>query len=473
MSLSDSDQKRIANGYTCLQSCQRFISYLTTSVHYGLRNLKTSNIKDSEKMKVESNIIDAVLEIAIDSIDKDFDHTIVRNPFIRIHICNEESGRYVTAVKKEHTPYTPKIFGKKKVFVESRGYTALSGVMEPKKVQETDSNEQDHIFIWEDQIVINASYKTHILDKSTIFLFEVLDAGNTNQVPSPEVDDGSSCIAWGFLKPIGRQGRCNVGESQNEMRRCRLQLFKYQINSMLIRHQARHMDLWPDLNVPKIFLQYLRRKHIPLESSLYIKVGPTQLDDTQEETPTDYNKLEEGKSQENSISGTLRDPILEVKRFSRLPDEKCLIPDSLLHKLEIAGSVILKFSHSGDYLAIASKTYRFYIYDVERGKAIFTSSQCHGEEIVFLDWCYNDIHIFSAGLDGTIVIHKLGDHLDGHGSIDPNGIQRKIVSLPPPSCLTSMNILRLLDSEEPNMCPFLIIASNCTLKMWDTSKGIF
>ena len=435
-----------------------------------LRELRPSSIENVEKNEVtcNSSIQDAVLEVSIDCIDKDFDHAIVLNPFIRIHICTED-GRYITTLKEKNTeipfraiPYESKIFS------DCRGHTLTM-----KRQNMNGGNENNVTFTWEDRIVINESYKS-ILNQSTVFLFEILDAKSSKQLQNPLLDVDCSHIAWGFLKPFGHLGNCNIGENLNDMKICRLQLFKYQHNSFFVKHRAKQMDLWSDTNVPQVFLQYLRTNYIPIQQSLYIKVGPVKLENRNEEEKEQSDRSIEGKLQDNNNSFISSNSEHEGKLWMRELDQKCLIPDSLLYKLEPSGSKTLKFSFSGDYLAIATYSMQVCVYEVDSGTPIFIST-FHNDQITAVAWSDNDKYLSTASLDGTIAIYKISENLD-HGDIDPYNAEKVLVfPFLPASVPTAIIFVSIMDSEyeESKGLPVLISTSDCSLNLWDISKGSF
>lgn len=434
-----------------------------------LHELRPPSLENIEKNEVayDSTIQDEILEVRIDFIDNDFDHAVVLNPFIRVHICNED-GRYITALKKEktETPFQTASNGRK-IFNECRGHTLNI------KRQNVDGNSDGFTFLWEDQIVFNESYKS-MLHQSTVFLFEILDAKSSKQLQSPLLDVDCKDIAWGFLKPFGHIGKCNISENLDDMKVCRLQLFKYKNNSLFIKHRAKQMDLWSDMNVPQVFLQYLRTNYAPIHQSLYIKVGPTKLEDRNEDEKEQCDRSAEGKLQDNNNSFISSNSEHEGKLFMRELDQKCSIPDGLLYKLEANGSSTLKFSFSGDYLAIATYSLHICVYEVESDTPIFIS-HFHNDQITSIAWSDNDNCLSTASLDGTIAIYRLAEIFE-NGSLNPQNAHKIIVfPLLPPSVPVAIVFVSILDSEyeESNGLPFLISASDCSLKLWDISKERF
>lgn len=72
---------------------------------------------------------------------------------------------------------------------------------------------------WNQEIVFNELY-LHFIDPRVLLIFEVLDFV-TNSKALIEYPDGWNRIAWGFLKPVGGDGRSTTEKE------ARLQLYKY------------------------------------------------------------------------------------------------------------------------------------------------------------------------------------------------------------------------------------------------------
>ena len=101
--------------------------------------------------------------------------------------------------------------------------------------------------------------------------------------------------------------------------------------------------------------------------------------------------------------------------WKRLPDEKCLVPDSLLHRFQSGngGVSAVAFSCSGELLAIAAVhrlsdiMYPLKLYDINKGEKIYSFLPGHHGKILDLAWSDRDEFLASASRDGTISVHRL------------------------------------------------------------------
>lgn len=441
-----------------MQSFSKALRNLTCN-HHGLRELRSLDGLDERIPPDDSVAQDAVVEITIDLIDGDFEHVNVLHAFVYIHICNED-GRYVSTMIEE-IPLPLHMNSQQcsltRVFDESRGYTSANN--------NTQRSNTTHLpFSWGQHIVMNISYR-HVLNASTVILFEVLDAKS-----STDLKDNKQ-IAWGFLKPFSQSKECNVGEKLNNSRTCRLQLFKYQYDSPIVRHQAKKMDLLPNSkHIPQVFLQYLRLNRLHIDQTLYVKIGPTKLDPIEEKVHGDDNddSLRNKGDNKNIISFDSFSPTSPKRKLlMRNDNEKCLLPD-IVHKLN-GGSETLEFSASGDYLAVASN--KTYIYDVE-STHIVAMSQFHSSHINSLVWSDNDMFLASSSNDGTIaILCQVATKLNTHCGEDTQVIFPNVVfSIPPPSipcCLAFVSAMGSGNHDSISSRSVLISACDNSLKLWN------
>ncbi len=468
---------------------------------YGLRDLKSTSRSDDESSFStigDTGILNAAIEVKIERINGDFSHAAVLNPFVCVHLCSEKTGQYLPIHSNSDCESTPRLVGMKQMFPQCFGHTA-----EPREVQIKD-NEEDVTFVWEERIIINGNYKD-MLDESSLFLFEILDLGqnqtetlNKNGIGSNTIDsclDSYHRVAWGFLKAFGKDGRCNVGVRSNEMGRCNIQLYRYQSNSFCVRHQARVMDLWSQTNVPRVFLQYLRWSNLPVHPSLHIAVGPVPMNGAKrQESKEPICSDDEGSEQEkimkncevsSKLISSQDDSNGKKHPFFRQAEDSCLLPDKLIRKVHNTCAVKLKFSHCGNYLAIASILHSIYIYDVHEGLLIYRSS-FHDDEVTAIDWSYDNFQLCSASRDGTVAIHQFDNILHDvamNRNMYLNYVPKVVLPLTPsfpislafvplrPPSGTADNSLK--DENNPsNFVPsFLVSANGISLKIWDTSSG--
>lgn len=453
---------------------------------YGLKDLKTQSLSSStDKMHtdVDQNILDALTEIRISCIDSDFDHTTVLNPVVCVHLCNEETGQYFSKTTLDIHDHddTLRQIDKKRTFPQCFGY-----VSPPKEVRCNpslhDRSEENVSFIWDESIVMNGSYG-HVLDGSSLFLFEVIDLRNT-KFSQFDLDSNSANynrVAWGFLKPLGKNGRCNVSNSLDTLQRCRVQLCKYQHDSIFVWRQAKQMDLCSQSNVPNVFLQYLRWSHINIVPTLNIEVGPIMINMSTKKEPPGLIESDgdEERLRNADDSNLVKDEDHgQKKSYSRKQNEKCIVPESLDQRIHNIGAVILKFSHVGDHLAIATKSHSIHIYDIHERKLMY-SSCFHEDEITALEWsCGRSLHLCSASMDGTIVLHEL-DKVINQGSM-MKGVPRVIFTYSSKFPTRLEFISFHLNNEhqkqkvEKSTYTSSLLISSCetSLRLWDTIEGV-
>ena len=302
-------------------------------------------------------------------------------------------------------------------------------------------------YSWEEEIIIIEEYK-RFLGPSSILLLEVMDCdpsafklrfrSSDNIIVSRSCRDNARPVAWAFLKPFSRSGHFNVGlrekkgdesndDSKKNIRRtkrkCKLQLYRYQNDTWLVRERAKQLGLFIPDRVPQVFLQYLRKNKYPLDSSIAISVSPTNFQNkdcgqsSQGQIKCDGEGKEKpiGEYLDEITTNTSVNHMKDYGRKTRMSQEACLIPDVLLHRLDIGGmgASSLAFSNSGNFLAVASAKYMaslgypLMIFDTNTGKRINSFMQMHHDTIVDLEWSILDTFLGSASVDGTIKIHKI------------------------------------------------------------------
>lgn len=393
------------------QALQPLLNF-SHSIYHGLKQLPDSKTDPVDPSKSCSS--NDILLIKMEMIDKDIDEICI-DPFIRIHLCNATTGKYLSRVSK----------GNRKVHDEPFATTHPASREQCVSIMSMEQNRNDTAaFRWGgEEIIIKQDYEK-ILHPNAVLLFEVLDCGTVN--PSLAEIDGKEAksIMWGYLKPISRNNGVNVGTRTNMSsssscdesmedeiitRQCRLQLFKWQKDIWFVRRQARRLGLSSPL-VPKVYLQYLRRQYNVLDSSLYISIGPTPrpLPLSKAKGPEQTREGEQNDGAEDRMSDDENPSSNLIRQYERLPEEKCLIPDdTILFRFNHNGAVTTSFSNSGELLAVASKSHQIYIYNLRTGGTEYASSRRHHEDILDIAWSMNDSIVSCASLDGTISIHLL------------------------------------------------------------------
>ncbi len=475
---------------------------------HGLKDLNRYSSTDLQLHRTDDeNIADAIVEIKIECLSRDFHHNTVLNPFVCVHLCDAETGQYLSKHLNIDNEAHPTSARGKGTFPYCFGYVAKAKeVRFDHSSQEEKSNENHVSFVWDESIIINGNYK-HVLDGSSLFLFELLDMRSDEikqgdmhgkeEVTRDKVDRYHH-TAWGFLKPFGKDGRCNVGTDTqgNNLKRCRIQLYRYQHNSMFVRRQARQMNLCSK-TVPKVFLQYLRWSNVPIVPTLHIQVGPSIpsiLDISNKQkmvnniTRSEDNQGQMQKKMTNEASENLR-LVAEIESkksqeaFVRQPHENCEIPDNLYRRIHKTCAVRLKFNHTGSWLAMATRSYSILIYEVYEGGDNVYLSCFHDDEVTSLAWSYDNLHLCSASMDGTIAVHEVGTLT--YGKVNNNTMIRnvpKVIFTVTPSFLSSIAFIPMKNVEEHvdfsetssmnNIPSFLVSANEKSLKIWNTNEGV-
>ena len=417
------EDKQHSNDNVAFQPRQTFQSMnFSNSWFHGLaslRDLATQHAPTKSSPCFNNN----VLLIKIEAIDKEVDQICI-DPLIRIHICNEATGKYISSITKGKSPTMyngMKVYDAPLAATNPASHESSASIDPMRRLQGDTSS----AFFWNEAIFMKEEYE-RIIHPNTIILFEVLDCGTMN-LQSTEDEKEMPCILWGYLKPLGRNGSINIGtrterstseceskeEGEDATKQCRLQLFKCQKDTWFVRRQASRLGLTSPL-VPKVFLQYLRQKRMAYDASLYIRVGPesSPLQKPSKVSACKSRELEEEKEHQDDeaeSSDADNTSIDLIERFTRLPQEECIIPDTLLFRFNHNGVATLSFSHSGDMLAVASTSHQVHIYELHKGEPIYTSSHRHHGDILDIAWSLDDSIISCASVDSSISIHLLNE----------------------------------------------------------------
>lgn len=382
---------------------------------------------DFDELELCNN--DDVIRIEIENIDRVLEDLICVDPSIRIYICNVNTGKNISS---------PVTIGKK-------GLHTTESAAQSKICSNT---------VQCDEIVIIQQKYQQILDQNTILFFEVLDCfcapriGSSNACNNNDLH-GARSIAWGFLKPIGKNGTTvNIGtrrmpeltSTNHESKqadfestttgteRCCLQLFNWQHDSWLIQRQAKRLGL-SSPSIPLVFLQYLRQRRRLLRQSLSICISPHQNVCTRQalefvlkpgadanecssnesdeiiEHENQFNTTKENRNESEDIDIDL------IREYSRHPDSKCIIPDRHFLTLNYCGASALAFSHSGDLLAVASNIHQLCVHDLCKGETCYAASYRHHGAILNLSWSLDDSIVACTSKDGTISVHRIEESM--------------------------------------------------------------
>lgn len=208
-------------------------------------------------------------------------------------------------------------------------------------------------------------------------------------------------------------------------------------------------DGYPD-GIPSVYLQWRFQKRLPIEGSfLSVSLGPRPIQYARGQTllrsatsligpsttsntsllSSGGNSSALGSSVLASASSKPDDARLRtaVLRRSRAEKEPCVVPNRLLFSLPVGpnGAMVVRFSHSGEYLAVAAESssspmatistssasllptatpYSIIIFHSNTGKEVFTFPNAHYGVIYDLQWSLDDGYLLSVSSDSTIKV---------------------------------------------------------------------
>ncbi|KAL0479369.1 hypothetical protein AKO1_015118, partial [Acrasis kona] len=239
-------------------------------------------------------------------------------------------------------------------------------------------------------------------------------------------------VGWAFLKCISASGSSHIQSTS------RLQLYQYPntLLKVLTNKQQQQPTHNNDLAQVGSELNHVYQRRLgtkPLPCTIHISIKPHEPPPTRNITfpdrPTQFNQNEVGRHTLQQMLDSALVPMtaqdsqqdLELKkqemnkikqlekrrrRVSRVNHEKCLIPNKLLCRLDLArGCLCVKFSHCGRFLACACKNV-IKVFDVwsQQDDAIHVF-EGHIDLIYDLCWGADDQFIASASSDGTARIN--------------------------------------------------------------------
>ncbi|GMH84601.1 hypothetical protein TrST_g802 [Triparma strigata] len=441
----------------------------TLPFQMGLRPLQVQkDERDSKPLpkNYAGSQVDDVISILITSMENLVDDPIVVHPLVRIHCVDVTTGKYLERVKRKGQKF------------ESATTQFEKQTVLPTKPNKKRQPNKKCTFVppvctlpwrlsgvrganpqWHEQIQILESYTT-LLSEKTLLLFEILDFGPTVPIEEARKGEGYYRIAWGFLKTRGANGAIRVGvrelpkgakpdlnneysdytaELAESQKVCRLQLYKYQNDSALVKEQAFYRGLPAFVDppatpeVPRVFLQYLRQKKVPYASSMTVIIGPVSKPRTQivlrrPNAPWEHEKHKLKFQQLATVTvtaggGDMGGVKMDAARAevvrrgamlrARKPTEQCVMPTKLLHRLHAGeqGALTIKFNNSGSLLAVACSkddfTFPIRIYDSESGN-LRHEFVGHHSLVYDMQWSLNDKYLVSASADGTSKVFCLG-----------------------------------------------------------------
>jgi len=235
----------------------------------------------------------------------------------------------------------------------------------------------------------------------------------------------------------------------------RIQMFSYVKTDGPLGAAQRAMMGWPSLdpsklaaeeaypdNVPSVYVQW-RRQHLrPVEGAmLEVSLGPRPNTAVAQPVLTAGVVEGGGSSAGSPASGiggaasrnSIRDKAdmskakaATIKR-TRGPREACVVPDRLVHRLEVGpeGAMVVAFSKSGHLLAVAARchqlslpfsaasisspypgnTHCLRLFDTDTGMEVWSDTSAHYGVVYDIKWSADDSYVLTASSDGTCKVY--------------------------------------------------------------------
>jgi jouberin len=421
------------------------------------------------------NLKDKILTMKIlKSGTLDIEPAIV-HPFVRVSIVNLKTGRLL---QKKNFDVPVFIKGENNILIShnknqnnSEYRESLLDCIPPFATPPFDLRVKGESFAeWNEEFIINEDAE-NILQTDNIIFFEILDFNFFI-----ESEDYTFPIAWGYLKP--------VGYSQTYFGKYKIQLYKYKYKPT---DQFKQMQNSVYLRTPQVLLEFnwIRKEKYQtyLEIEIKLESRPTERDlmsnyiqkryrnsafiaegdnDFDREILLKQQELKKKKAEE--VDNNLQKKNRQLLLRSRLPNEDCILPDTLLFKFHTSklGCLTLSFSNDGRYLAAActelNSMTTIKIFNVEDGTHKY-HFKGHHQLIHQLAWNEDNSILLSASADNYLSLwhipHEESNNFENLEYLD-NEKQFKIYSIPHPSYVYSTAIFPDQSNKE-----LMIIASAC------------
>ncbi|KAJ3157482.1 Jouberin [Geranomyces michiganensis] len=354
---------------------------------------------------------DAVVSVQVHSTDRLIPDIRCQNPFVRIHIVDTLTGRYlqkldprrkVTAHNEpDNVDYILPVLTKTFSFVAHRAKTNPT---------------------WDETLLFNEPYLPLVSDR-TMILFELLDVVTSKESLERTGTDGYYRIAWAFLKLVNTYNQPNTG------RKARLQLYRYPPPDIIVYPEGPTQ--------PHVYKIYQLRKHLKYPSTLYVTVSAHAplLDRNVARRPEAPNEIEIGKETleqllaiynaekrtgatrmvATGVGDNAKTSNSKLQQWLRRPGQRCKLPNTMMYRIAATNAFASAFSPDGDLLAIACAdlaTANFNvikIYAVRTGERVATLHG-HRDLIYSLAWLDGDDDddrgLVSTSSDGTARVWK-------------------------------------------------------------------
>ncbi|XP_057329039.1 jouberin-like [Microplitis mediator] len=326
------------------------------------------NRKTRKKEDVEHDF--KFVSITIHRADMLVADYMTKHPMVIVHIVEESTGNYLKTGKESKNHLQP----------------LMTGTFDFRE-------NKSMIPCWEEELIFEHDFDSIVnQDNKTLILFEIVDLPSFADASyTYDHFGGENCwykIAWGFLKPVGRNGVAHIEKF------VRLQLYKPKKNSRRsIRHKCEPYSWWKSGSRDKypstLFVTVTSVEPPKLEPVFYSQLTLDELSDEQTEPAKSIPHTE----------------MINVSRWSRLAAQSCKIPNELFLKTEVSdnGCFYVCFSNNGKYLACVNceeYDYPITVWKIDDEK-IFVKFSGHKSFIYALDWSKTDNHLLSVSSDQT------------------------------------------------------------------------
>ncbi|KAB0796795.1 hypothetical protein PPYR_10856 [Photinus pyralis] len=329
------------------------------------------------------------MAITVHKTDRLLLDSLVVHPLVKVHIVDMSSGNYI--LKSDNNRAV--VF-----YYENKGIEYITPLLcKPYDLHNNHSVCPE----WDEMLLINEDM-TYILEQGVIIFFELIDFVSFSVANSQTKPEGWHKIAWGFLKPLGKNGELNINK------KVRLQLY-----------QSHKYKKCPS-NVCPIF-HWWKKKLVKYPSSLYVSV--CEIEPPESTTRTLRSKTpiqpERGSSEtletdpDHRRNSQLSNEITTMKKqdqklWSRLNYQTCKLPNRRIAELPSfkEGCFVMKFSHDGLHLSCAIQIDAMYfvvLYSVKALEEIYRYP-AHQGMIYNINWSADDRYIVSSSADCTVGI---------------------------------------------------------------------
>ena len=176
------------------------------------------------------------------------------HPFVRVHICDMETGKYLA----KSQPGKPGISNKEScALIDSEGNITNKDVdfLMPMSTRFYDMRiTGQNMCRWNEDFIVN-ELAPYICRPNVVILFEILECNTTMILENDQRlnADNMYPVAWAYLRPLGR---ADIHLSRN-----RLQLYRFKFNYDESVKRARPFDH----RTPAVFMEFnwARRENYP------------------------------------------------------------------------------------------------------------------------------------------------------------------------------------------------------------------